>query len=113
MKRLLFCLTAIILFCVTSCRTGNFSSSGGQQELSYICVISSTNLAGKDVMVKVDDNTPFKARVQEAKQYTEKHNGTVYGIMPGRRKVEITYRGQVLYSQEVFVTSQQTKTITL
>ena len=113
MKHLILCLSAILLLGVASCKTGSFATAGGQQEMCYICLVSSDELANKDVQVKIDDSTQFTAKVQRAKQNTEKHNGKVYGIQPGRRHVEITYKGQVIYSQEIYVTSQQTKTINL
>mgnify|MGYP004449701671 CR=1 FL=1 len=113
MKHLLLCAIVIIFVGLTSCKTGNFAAAGGQEEQAYICLVSSDRLANKEVQVRIDDNTPFKAKVQRAKQNTEKHNGQLYGILPGRRHVEISYNGQVVYSQEVFISSQQTKTINL
>ena len=115
MKKLAFFLACLMLMCVSACKTGNFAASSGQDDIAYIWLVSSTdNFADKNMTVKVDDSTTFTMKVQRAKQDTERHNGSVHAIMPGARHIEvIDGNGKVVYSKEIFVSSQQTKMITL
>ena len=113
MKRIAFLTAIIVCLCLTACKTGSFSSTGGQEDIAYIFITSGTEMAGKKVMVKVDNNAPFEAQVQKTEQNTEKHNGKLHAIMPGRRFLVVTYNGKTVYSKEIFLSSQQTKSIVL
>lgn len=119
MKRSRFfsALLLIIFSCMaislSGCRTGTYSSSYGKEDMAYISIISGKQYAGKTVSVSVDGKDSFNAKVVKEKQSTEKHNGQLYGIRPGKRTIVITYQNKTLYSNTVFLSSQQTKLIRL
>lgn len=112
MKKLLFLLTTCVLF-LTGCKTGVYTAEYGKEDVAYVSLVSSDALANKDVVVTVDNTTTFTAHVQKAKQSTEKHNGKLHAIKPGTRHLKITYKGNVVYEKDIFVSSQQTKLINL
>lgn len=113
-KKLLSLISLIVIALgLTCCKTGTFASEGGKDDIAYISVISSSEYANKAVTVSIDDTTTFDAKVRLAKQSTEKRHGDLYGIKPGKRHIKITYQGMVLYEKDIFVSSQQTKTIQL
>ncbi len=98
---------------MTGCRTGSFASEYGKSDMAYISVVSSGDYAGKSVDVVVDNETGFKVEVVRYKQSSEKHNGRLHGIRPGKRHVRIVYDGSVVYDKDIFVSSQHTKLIML
>ncbi|MEZ3589794.1 MAG: DUF4831 family protein [Muribaculaceae bacterium] len=104
---------AMAACCITGCKTGTFASEHGRDDVAYIDVVSSDAYAGKKVTVTIDGTTEFTVKVQKSKQSTEKHNGDLYGIRPGRRSVKVVYDGKTLYEKEIFLSSQQTKIIQL
>lgn len=112
MKRFLIicCLSLLVL---ASCKTGVYTAEYGKEDVAFISLISSDVMANKDVQVIVDDETQFTAHIQKAKQSTEKHNGKLFAIKPGKRHLKIVYQGKVIYEKEIFVSSQQTKLINL
>ena len=61
--------------------------------------------------VMLDGKKPFEAKVVKAKNANRK--GTSYAVSTGRRKINVTYNGKVIYSKEIFVSTQETKIITL
>ena len=112
MKKLLF--ICVLLTCIfTACKTGVYTAEYGKEDVAYICLISSDEMANKDVVVYIDNETQFTMRVQKAKQSTEKHNGKLYAIKPGTRHMKVVYNGNVIYKKDIFLSSQQTKLINL
>ena len=93
-KWIVFCLS---LLAMASCKTGVFTAEYGKEDVAYVCFVSSDKMAGKDVQVFVDNKTQFTAHVQKAKQSTEKHNGKLISIKPGKRTMKVVYEGTVVY----------------
>lgn len=112
MKKLLI-LCCISVLALASCKTGVFTADYGKEDVAYVCLVSSDTMANKNVEVYVDNETQFTAHVQKAKQSTEKHNGGLFAIKPGKRHMKVVYNGNVLYEKDIFVSSQQTKLINL
>ncbi len=107
----------VIISCIcislTGCRTGSFSTSYGKGDRAFISIISGKQYRGKTVQVFIDGKTFFDVKVINEKQSTEKHNGSLHEIHPGKRHVEIRYKDKILYSKTIFLSSQQTKIIRL
>ncbi len=112
MKNVLL-IVCFCLFVLTGCKTGVFTSEYGKEDVAFISLVSSDEMANKDVDVFIDDNTSFSAHVQKAKQSTEKHNGKLFSIKPGKRHMRIVYNGETIYEKDIYVSSQQTKLINL
>lgn len=113
MKKILFALVVLLVGVLSSCKTGTFTSEYGKEDIAYVFLTSSGDMAGKTVLVQIDDANSFEMKVRKAKQSTEKHNGKAFSIMPGTRHMKITYKGQLIYEKDIFVSSQQTKLINL
>lgn len=112
MKKLLI-ICCLSLLALASCKTGVYTAEYGKEDVAYISLVSSDKMANKDVLVYIDNETQFTAHVQKAKQSTEKHNGKLFAIKPGKRHMKVVYNGNVIYEKEIFVSSQQTKLINL
>jgi hypothetical protein len=63
------------------------------------------------VDVEIDNNLKFKALVK--KDYAEKPTGYVYTISKGTHSIIVSYNGTKLYSNQIFVSPQETKKIVL
>ncbi len=115
MKKIILITFCVISFIIsfTGCKTGTFVSEYGKEDIAFITITSSSNYAGKIVTVIVDNDTSFDVKVREAKQSTEKHNGEVHGIKPGKRHIKVMFNGSPLYEKDIFLSSQQTKIINL
>ncbi len=115
MKKYILIVAGIIIaslaFC--GCKTGVFTTEGGKEDVGYLQIFSSGDLANQNVSVLIDNTTKFDAKVIKAKQSTEKHNGQTYGIKTGTRHVRIQYKGNTIYEKDIFITSRQTKSIIL
>lgn len=112
MKKFLI-ICCLSLLALASCKTGVYTAEYGKEDVAYISLISSDKMANKDVQVYIDNETQFTAHVQKAKQSTEKHNGKLFAIKPGKRHMKVVYNGNVIYEKDIFVSSQQTKLINL
>ena len=112
MKKFMF-ICCLCLLTLVGCKTGVYTAEYGKEDVAYISLISSDKMANKDVQVYIDNEAQFTARVQKAKQSTEKHNGKLFAIKPGKRHMKVVYNGDVIYEKEIFVSSQQTKLINL
>lgn len=89
-----------------SCGSGKWKGRYGLSAFT-----SPGEYAGKEVTVMLDGKKPFEAKVVKAKNANRK--GTSYAVSTGRRKINVTYNGKVIYSKEIFVSTQETKIITL
>lgn len=108
--KLLLMLGILVLLC--GCKASYpVAQSGGKEDVAYLLFVSPKEYVGKHVDVIIDGKTTFEAKVVKAKK--SKWKGSAYAISTGRRKINVTYKGKSLYKKEIFVTTQETQTITL
>lgn len=112
-KSLLAMFVTIFIFIFSGCKTGNFSSEGGKEDVAYLFFASRGELAGEHITVNIDNGTPFDVKVQKDKKDKAKWRGHLYSINPGNRKIIVTYKGKILIDKQIFVSTQQTKQIDL
>lgn len=108
MKKLIYIL--IIGLFISGC-TGIKTLSKGLENNSYLEFIGDPDKYSEGVTVVVDDNTQFKAFVN--KPNAKKPKGSVYAIEDGQHTISVSYNNKVLYLKQVFMSSQETKQITL
>ncbi|WP_024995136.1 hypothetical protein [Phocaeicola paurosaccharolyticus] len=110
MKKLLYLLTLPLI--LLSCKA-NFpvAQESGKEDMAYLLFISSSQYAGKNVQVTIDEGQPFIARVVKAKKSNRR--GTQYGIAPGSRTLTVSCDGKQLYEKKIFVSTQEVKQIIL
>lgn len=110
MKKLLF-LFIIPLF-LMGCRAHlPVAQESGKEDMAFLLFISPKQYVGKKVQVKVDEATPFMAKV--VKEKTSNRRGLQYGISTGARVLTVTYEGKTLYQKKIFVSTQEVKQIIL
>lgn len=107
--RILASITAIIL--LAGCRSYPVAQQGGKEDMAYLLFVSSDEYKNKTVNVKLDDNTAFEAKVVATKR--AKRKGIAYGVATGRRKIIVTNGEKTIYEKELFLSTQETKQITL
>jgi len=88
---------------------GTKTSSQGLNNESFLEIIGTPSMYSNDVDVVVDDNKSFKAKVYKDK--VGRMRGEVYAITIGKHLIKIYSENKIIYNQQIFVSSQQTKKI--
>ncbi len=89
------------------------AQQSGKEDMAYLVFVGPSATYGngsKRVQVDVDGTT-FDAKVVKPK--TANRKGTQYGVATGRRNVTVKFNGNTIYSKQLFLSSQETKIITL
>jgi hypothetical protein len=94
----------------TGCKVGNVASTQGLSDQAYLYFVS-TNEYKAPVSVTVDGSTVFEAAVVKEKKFNVK--GNTYAIATGKRHVLVKQNGQILFERTLFLSTQETKKITL
>jgi hypothetical protein len=105
--------TVFLTFCIlllTSCG-GTKTLSQGKENESYLEFISQAVKYPDGVDVNVDNKTTFKAEVY--KSNANRTKSTVYAITPGTHTISVSLNNKLLYQKQIFVSTQETKTISL
>lgn len=109
--KILFATLAVVCLMV-GCKS-NFpvAQQSGKEDMAYLVFVGPRGFSGsKTVQVDVDGTT-FDAKVIKPK--TANRKGKQYGVATGRRNIVVKYKGDVIYRKQLFLSSQETKTITL
>ena len=114
MKARVFIMLMAIAGLIGSCKS-NFTVAQqiGQEDMAYLVFVGPRQTYGngsKLVQVDVDGNK-FDAKVVKPK--TANRKGTQYGVATGRKNVTVRFEGQTIYQKQLFLSSQETKIITL
>lgn len=110
MKTRLFTLMAsLTLLC--SCAHYPVAQQSGKEDVAYLLFVSGREHIGETVEVTIDDATHFDAKVVKASKANRK--GTQYGVGTGRKAIVVKADGRPIYSKQIFLSTQETKTITL
>ena len=107
MKRAKYIILPLFIILI-SCG-GTKTSSQGLNNESFLEIIGTPSLYSDDVDVVVDDNKSFKAKVY--KERAGRMRGEVYAITTGKHSIKIYSKNKVIYNQQIFVSTQQTKKI--
>ena len=102
-----------IMGIIASCKTGTYTASGGTSDQAYLTFTSSDRYAGKTVGVTVDNNLRFMAKVVKDKKDKALYKGKTYAIGIGKKHIKVEYNNDVIYEKDIFVSSQDNKTIAL
>ncbi|MCH5306917.1 MAG: hypothetical protein J1E37_02475 [Prevotella sp.] len=112
--------TKIIIFVcalaslMVSCKANYpVAQQSGKEDMAYLVFVGPLGTYGngsRPVQVTVD-NTTFDAKVVKPK--TANRKGVQYGVATGHRSITVKFNGKVIYSKQLFLSSQQTKIINL
>lgn len=111
--RVLFTMVTIASLLV-GCKS-NFpvAQQSGKEDMAYLVFVGPRQTYGngsKPVLVDIDGKQ-FEAKVVKPK--TANRKGTQYGVATGRKNVTVKFNGQTIYQKQLFLSSQETKIITL
>ncbi len=108
--KILFTLGLILL--LSGCRANYpVAQQSGKDDVAYLLFVSPKEYANKYVTVSIDNANTFEAKVVKSRNsYTK---GSSYSIATGRRAINVEYKGRSIYNKEIFVSTQETKIITL
>jgi hypothetical protein len=109
-KLILLFTTAILVLAFNSCG-GIKTSTSGVENQSFLEFNGIPSKYDNGVDVNIDDKTNFKAEVIKFKP--NKISTTVYAISSGKHVVTVSYNGTTLYKQQLFLSNQETRKITL
>ena len=108
--KIIFALGLGLLLC--GCRSHYpVAQQSGKDDVAYLLFVSQKEYAIIHVTVTLDGETTFEAKVVKARDSYRK--GTSYAIATGRRTINVEYKGASIYNKEIFVSTQETKIITL
>ena len=114
MKVKLFLATIAISYLLIGCKASYpVAQQSGKEDMAYLLFVGPKDVYGngsKLVQVDVDGNL-FDAKVVKPK--TANRKGTQYGVATGSRNVTVKFNGKTVYSKQLFLSSQETKIITL
>lgn len=111
--KILITLFAIVCLLVGCKSSFPVAQQSGKEDIAYLVFVGPKETYGngsKLVQVNID-GTQFDAKVVKPK--TANRKGTQYGVATGRRNVTVKFNGNTVYSKELFLSSQETKIITL
>lgn len=108
-KLFLFIFSVAML---TACSVGRTTESRGLENEAYLQFTKgTTNTYDDGVYVYIDDNKPFKAKVNKVKATTVK--GDRYVIKSGKRHLKVVYKDKTIFEKDIITSSQETKRIEL
>lgn len=110
MKTRLFTLLGTLLL-LGSCAHYPVAQQSGKEDMAYLLFTSGKEYVGKTVTVTIDDATHFDAKVVKTSKSNRK--GTQYGVSTGKKAIEVKQDGKTIYSKQIFLSTQETKIITL
>ena len=109
--KVLFTMFTIVCLMVGCKSSFPVAQQSGKEDMAYLVFVGSRATYGSK-LVQVDvDGTTFDAKVIKPK--TANRKGTQYGVATGRRNIIVKFKGNIVYSKQLFLSSQETKTITL
>ncbi|MBQ8889205.1 MAG: hypothetical protein IJY59_06935 [Bacteroidaceae bacterium] len=112
MKRTLFFIVLGLALVMVGCKANYpVAQQSGKDDVAFLLFVSASNQSSQIVDVTIDGNTTFEAKTVKAKKANRK--GTSYAVATGRRRLKVEKEGQTLYEKEVFLSTQETKIITL
>lgn len=114
MKAKILLLTMVIASILVSCKSSfPVAQQSGKEDMAYLVFVGPRQTYGNGSMpVQVDvDGKQFDAKVVKPK--TANRKGVQYGVATGRRNVTVKFNGQIIYQKQLFLSSQETKIITL
>lgn len=109
-----YILLIAIVSLLTSCKSNYpVAQQSGKEDMAYLVFVGPEQTYGNgSKLIQVDvDGTQFDAKVVKPK--TANRKGVQYGVGTGRKKITITFNGQTIYQKQLFLSSQETKIITL
>lgn len=109
-KSILYLLAVTFCLLLTGCKVGNVAVSQGLSDQSFLYFVS-INKYSEPVKVTLDRSTSFDAKVVKEKKATVK--GNIYAVSTGKHHVSVAYKGKTIWEREVFLSTRETKKITL
>ena len=108
MRKFLFIVIAI--FTLASCGPKMYSTrQAGKDDVSYVVVLTAGQKY-ENVVVEVDGQAYSVAKIYKEK---DARKASQIIITPGKHTVKVTYNGQVLTNENIFIGLQETKKIVL
>lgn len=110
MKNIIYLLSvALILF--TSC-TGVKTVSTGLEDEAKLQFVGKPSQYKGGVDVNIDEGKyTFKGEV--VKPHAKRPKGKLYAIPTGTHKIKVSYKGEIIYDEKIFISAQETRKIKL
>lgn len=112
-KLILFTITLAALLLVGCKANYPVAMQTGKEDMAYLVFVGPLDKYGNgQYPVQVDiDGTQFDAKVVKPKVANRK--GYQYGVAIGNRHLKVTFKGQIVYERQIFLSTQETKVINL
>ncbi len=111
-KIALFVCALSMAFAMSGCRAHYpVAQESGKDDVAYVIFVSAGNARNTTVDVSIDGATSFAAKTVKSRKANRR--GTQYSVNPGKRKLTVRKDGRILYDKYIFLSTQETKEITL
>ncbi len=111
MKKIRFTFSILVIILLSACKVGMISESKGKAQEAFLQFVQTQTKYENGVEVTIDNGSTFNAKVD--KQTKRGVYGNTYAIPTGKHHLTVKSAGKILYDQEIFTSSQQTKQISL
>jgi bacillopeptidase F (M6 metalloprotease family) len=109
MKKVLYVMT-ISLMVLVGCKGVKTLSTGLENE-SYLLFIGKPGNYSNGLDVNIDGKTMFKAKVN--KDQFKPSRDRIYGITTGSHAITVLYNDKIIFKEQIFVSTQETRKIVL
>ena len=111
MKTKLF-LISLVTVLLAACKANlPVAQQSGKEDMAYLLFASPNEYKNTEVEVSLDGKTFFTAKVVNARKSNRR--GTQYGVGTGTHQLTVRSNGQTIYNKQIFLSTQETKLITL
>lgn len=108
--KLILVVIALITF-MYSCANYPVAQQSGKEDIAYLLFTSNKEYSGETVLVTLDNDVKFNAKVIKEKKSNRK--GTQYSVATGKREIKVEKDGKIIYKKIIFLSNQETKKIVL
>ena len=113
MKKILFAIISLFLFC--GCGVGTYSLSSGKADVAELSFIDATEYA---IVVDIDETNKYEISTIKEKAYKSGRDikNTALNTLkltPGKHLVKVSVAGKSVYSKQIFVSAGEHKIIEL
>lgn len=110
MNKLFIILLSVTFLVISSCATGIKTTTKGVDNTSYLEFVGEPRFYPDGVEVILNNKTAFIAGVNVSE---DQIGGISYAIPPGKHDLEVRAGGELIYSKQIFISTQETKQIML
>jgi hypothetical protein len=117
----IYCAVLLVPLVMMACRTEKTTEKSTvktevirkTEKKSYLQFIQEQGKYPEGVSVYIDNEAPFKAKVNKINKLGRETEKNIYAVKSGARHLKVVYKTKILFERNVVLSSQQTRQIHL